>query len=467
MLLVIGSLAIAALDGLTRAQNVDWEYFSSEALVYEPNLAAYILAAFSLPLFWNFAQHRMIGSLEAVLLWFVFCTVCYTKDFAYIHLPGTPLFITEIVLAVAIFGRFVWPSLRLPRLYPKASILVAVFFFEGVFQVFRGISTGNETIFVLRDFALAMYPLFLLIGLYAFQDWTAVRRFCVCFVAAAAVASVIGLLWFLSVPQQRRYIFYPPAVLSSLIAVLLCTSAGLVRRWVGWSLVLLLGVGLVLANARTLYVVFAAVMGIAFFTVNMVTEKIKIARLKLLAAFSAVALIVLLILLSTGAGSRFLQQTRVELVSGTLNFQEDANAGFRFLAWAEALRRFSENPLIGEGFGVPFTFVSETTDVRPHNSFLTVLYKTGLLGFVPVMLLVLHLYLSGWRSIRQRRQAGSFLLYAFLLGHLSMSVYGLLNLVLESPFLASIYWLTAGVTYRLMRISDSMPNMVGTAVTQP
>ena len=196
-------------------------------------------------------------------------------------------------------------------------------------------------------------------------------------------------------------------------------------------------------------------MGLAFLTVNSITDRIRVVRMKLLAGFAVVAIIVLLLMYSTKRGSELITQTSQELISGTLDFRNDANASFRFLAWAEAVRRFVENPVMGEGFGVPFTFENESVDVRPHNTFLTVLYKMGVMGFVPVVLLLSNLYVGGWRALRRHRnRTHAFLLYSFLLGHLSISLFGMFNLLFESPFLASVYWLSAGVAYRLMSMID-------------
>jgi O-antigen ligase len=307
---------------------------------------------------------------------------------------------------------------------------------------------------VLRDFALTVYPLFILLGLYIFEDWAGVRRFCICFVMAASLSGMVALFWFMAVPQQRRYIFTPPYVLACLIALLLCTSARLIRPWLGWGLGFLLGTAVVLTNARSVYVAFACVMAVAFFTVNQVSDRVQIARMKLLASVGIVVLVLLSLMYSTGRGTKLLSQTSQELVSGTLNFRDDANASFRFMAWAEAIRRFLENPLTGEGFGVPFTFESEDYDSRPHNTFLTVLYKMGLFGFATTFALLCHLYICGWKAIRRHRCAESFLLFALLLGHLGMTLYGMFSLLFESPFLASGYWLVAGVAYRLISLQD-------------
>jgi O-antigen ligase len=71
--------------------------------------------------------------------------------------------------------------------------------------------------------------------------------------------------------------------------------------------------------------------------------------------------------------------------------------------------------------------------VRPHNTFLTILYRMGLLGFLPAMVLLVGFQWKGWRSLRTfHQQQGSLFLYVLLLAQLVASVFGFLNLLLET-----------------------------------
>ena len=50
------------------------------------------------------------------------------------------------------------------------------------------------------------------------------------------------------------------------------------------------------------------------------------------------------------------------------------------------------------------------------------------------------------------QQPGALFLYVLLLAQLAASVFGCLNLLLESPFLASIYWVILGLGMRVMAL---------------
>jgi len=157
-------------------------------------------------------------------------------------------------------------------------------------------------------------------------------------------------------------------------------------------------------------------------------------------------------------GREFAERSTDELASGVLNSGEDANWQFRLSAWKEAWRRFEEYPLAGEGFGVPFVFDLEHYDhfdPRAHNTFLTVLYKMGLTGFLPVLALLSFFFWVTLRAVHGnlRNRLVAFLQIVFF-GQLAFCIYGMANLVLESPFLASLFWTAMGLGLRMVRMLD-------------
>jgi O-antigen ligase len=165
---------------------------------------------------------------------------------------------------------------------------------------------------------------------------------------------------------------------------------------------------------------------------------------------------VLWIFSRTKVGGDFVESAAGELVSGTVNYSDDPNAHFRFLAWLEALQRFSAQPHIGEGYGIPFEFELSNMDPRPHNTYLTVLYKMGLLGAVPLIAVLGSFHWKGWKSLSMLKGDGNgLILYILLVSQLVMCAYGFLNLLLESPFLASIYWLMLGAGMRMAFLARS------------
>jgi O-antigen ligase len=215
----------------------------------------------------------------------------------------------------------------------------------------------------------------------------------------------------------------------------------------------MLAMGVFLANARTIYVALGAVLPIMVLIGPAAKLQISRRALRLGAGIAVASVFLALAVMQTRAGKALLDMTVTELASGTLHYADDPNAAFRLLAWLEAGNRFAQNPVLGEGFGVPFTFELTSDDVRPHNTFLTILYKMGVLGFLPAMVLLVGFQWKGWSSLRSfHQQPEALFLYVLLLAQLVASVFGCLNLLLESPFLASIYWVILGVGMRVMSL---------------
>jgi hypothetical protein len=107
VLLILGTV-IVATDGFSRDPMPDEGTAApTPVLEYESFWAAYVFAWVSLPLCYLYARKTGAARGESILLWFVLNTVAYSKDFAYIRIPGLPLFSTDIVL-----GLFLWSLLR-------------------------------------------------------------------------------------------------------------------------------------------------------------------------------------------------------------------------------------------------------------------------------------------------------------------------------------------------------------------
>ena len=452
-LLLITGAVVALVDGITRAPNADWESMPFQnPLQYVPYKAAYVFAGLMLPLTLRYARQVGAGHLQGVLLWFVMCTTAYAKDFAYLHIPGIPVFVTDIVLAVLFFFSFLCPRLRIPAAFWPNRVVWLLLILGGV-EISRSLIAGREPIMVLRDFAVPLYSIFLLIGLYVVDDWPSIERLCKFFIYGACMSSVTAVGWFAMVPAQRRYIFHAiPHLLAALVGLLPWALSTKTSPRVTYSVLALLAAGIVLANSRTVFVSIGICVVVLFFTARLVNRRIRLAQLtRWSAGVLAISIALLAVLMITDNGAKLVKEASTELISGTVNYQNDANADFRFQAWTEAWNRFSRDPLLGEGFGVPFLFGDENYDSRPHNTYLTVLYKMGLLGLVPLLLLLGHFYGWGWRTLRScNRQQESLYLYCCMLAFLSMCLSGALNLTLESPFSASVFWLTIGVGYRMM-----------------
>jgi O-antigen ligase len=456
VLIVAFGAVIAVGDGLTRAPNLELDLFPPQPLGYEPYYAAFLLAGVTLPLMFAYVKKARVSLAEGLFLWFAFCTTAYLKDFSYLRWPGTPLFVTDVVLIVLLLSIYIVPRRRYSHLPRLLNIFLGVFIAAGVLAAARGFLGRSDPILVLRDSALIAYALFLLVGYHLFRDWLAIRRVVVWFVLGTALSVLNGLAWLVAAPEQRRFIAPGVYILASLVGVLIMMANRLIRPQVGWIFAGVFSLGLLLANARSLFVSLAIVFLLVLFVPGMLRRKLRSRRLvTTLVAVSVLVCSFAFLFLHLQVGRDFTTRVADNMASGILHTSDDVFWQFRLTAWREAWRRFEQYPPAGEGFGIPFNFEIWDNDPRPHNTFVTVLYKMGLLGFLPLFALLAYFFWLCLRAVH-RNSANprvSFLQTLFL-AQVSLCVWGGADSMLESPYLASLFWVGMGIGLRIVQKLD-------------
>jgi O-antigen ligase len=329
----------------------------------------------------------------------------------------------------------------------------------GAFSALRGFSQHCDPIVVLRDSALVAYPLFLYVAHHLFRSWLSIKRMAVWFLLGTGLSVLNGFAWFLAAPQERRFIYYGTYILMALVGTFVAIANRLLSPRVGWLLAGLFCLGLALANARTLFVALPVLLFAGLWAGGIAPRK-SLRHPRILTTLAAATVLIgalAFLFLRTETGRDFAERSSQELASGVLHTDEDGNWQFRLSAWKEAWRRFAEYPLAGEGFGIPFVFEMLTfdNDPRPHNTFLTVLYKMGLIGFLPLLLLLVYFF---WRTVgaayRNLENPHVPWLWIAVLALVAFCFYGSANLLLESPFLASLFWVLLGLGLRMARMMD-------------
>lgn len=80
---------------------------------------------------------------------------------------------------------------------------------------------------------------------------------------------------------------------------------------------------------------------------------------------------------------------------GVINFREDNTGSWRFYVQYSALTQGLEKPILGEGYGGYFAFYvpefHKTVDLPPHNIFIFLFLKSGLIGVISSILLLTSL----------------------------------------------------------------------------
>jgi O-antigen ligase len=460
---IVGACIVLA-DGLTRAPNPGLELAPPQPLEYEACRATFLFAGVTLPLLFAYAKKARLSLAETLFVWFVFCTTAYLKDFSYLRWPGVPLFVTDVVLVVLLLLVFVTRPRRTPSRPLILNLSLTFFVAAGMLAATRGFVAHRESMLVLRDSALVAYSFFLLVGYHILHNSLSIKRAAVWFVLGTALSVLNGLGWLIVAPEQRRFVAPGIYVMISLVGVLVMMANRLILPRLGWFLVALLSLGLLLANTRTLFVSAGVLSLVALVIPGLLHPQIRSGGLAtaLAGAASLVCLLGLFYFYSQ-AGRGLTTRVAEELDRGILHSSEDPNWQFRLTAWKEAWRRFEQYPPAGEGFGNLFNFEIWDNDPRPHNTFLTVLYKMGLIGFLPFFFILASFFWLALRAVRRNSaKHGIHFLQIMILAQVSFCIWGEANFVLESPFLASLFWIGMGAGFRLIQkfnYEESLPSL--------
>ena len=385
------------------------------------------------------------GSLVTFTKWLGFILAGYMlfdRAFAYIHVPGTPLYIGELVLGIGCFGVLAATGyLRVVVREEPILALLTAFFLWGLIRFLPGYRTyysSNYGIDAVRDFALCYYCLF-------------------AFLTAAALARSPDILerlmtqlgrfvpWLLTwLPIGlilQQFVKHPPKVPlaqvsvfehkpgnAAIAALIALGSLWLFReqRSAGsratWSIVALLTIALAGTQNRggLLGALAGAAVGLAYFR-----DRMRLIIRAVLVIVLGLGLAVVLSLQVPGTGTTPQSQrafSASQLIANLTSIVGSKSSGAlantvngREQLWSLLYRDQIANALLirGSGFGVNLAYQagvywSDPTDPlrSPHNSHLDILARMGLLGLSLWIVLWLGWYRRLIRGCRRLAQRG-------------------------------------------------------------
>ncbi len=399
------------------------------------------------------------------------------KAFAYIHLPGTPAYVGELVLVVGGIGVLSATGyLRIPVRDEPILALLAAFFLWGFIRFLPGLRTYG--INATRDFALCYYCLFAFFTIAALarapdllDRWlTQLARFVPWLLVWLPVELVLGRR--LSgrgptIPFAGVSVFtYKPgnaavAALLALGCMWLFPETRSARSRALWSIMALVVMALSATQNRggLLGATAGAVVGLAFFPSG--------DRLRLIVR--AVAVTVLGLVLAAQLSLKIPTQGRSfsasQLVTNVLSIKSAASGNAaattgRDLLWSLIYhQQVADGKLVyGYGFGVNLPYLVNDTQVTtggpdplrgPHNSSDDILARTGLIGLSLWIALWLGWYwrlVTGCRRLARRgmharRQAG----VLCMMMTTAILVSSFFDPQLEGAQIAALLWTAVGV----------------------
>ena len=398
---------------------------------------------------------RMEQVARAIYLFLLTGSVAFDTNFSHLHLTVRHLdiWITELGMA-GIFILLVTRNViehRPWKLIGAPQVVLAALLLWGVLMMFRHTA---PLVAELHDFALIYYCLFFFFFRELFTTRAQLIALLLAFGSAVAIVVVVAAVdvirhdWVVLYNGQVRFITGQAALESAAAFCFVLAAWRLVRRKAVVVLPLIaLLVVVVLVQVRSLLVALA--VGIAVMLLIDQHSRALPRRQILTAAGIVVGLLAVgQLLLSHSWFGHYLLRSEQRLISGITNPGQDATGGFRLSAWAEALRRIGHQPLTGQGFGVPFQWHWGALNIdvinRPHNTYLWLAVNAGLIGLAVLVIFVATVYAGALRGIHAAASLEDYAIRLALLGALSaFVVFGALNLLLESPFLAISFWTLA------------------------
>ncbi|MDQ1289217.1 MAG: O-antigen ligase-like rane protein [Actinomycetota bacterium] len=351
--------------------------------------------------------------------------LAFDKAFAYLHIPGTPLFVGELLLLVGVVGLLTGTGYLRARLRDDpVLLLLAVFAGWGLIRTLPGLSLHG--IDAVRDAALWYYAIHAFVVVAAFErSPERLER-----LVGGLIRLVPWLLAWLpfavvlasvadrapSVPWSTVSVLnHKPgnaalAALVALGALWLCPGRPGTRARAWWTIVAVLVIGLVGTQNRggLLAAVAAAGVGLAC-----VPRQVRgRAVLGAVACLTVTALVLAVVPVPVG-GAQGREYSASQLVSNLLSLQSSDVPGNltgttrgRIVLWSRVMEHRIESGdlLVGSGFGPNLAvevgvYDDGTVALRnPHNSHLDIVARMGLFGIV--------LWISLWCAWYRRMIVG-------------------------------------------------------------
>jgi len=208
--------------------------------------------------------------------------------------------------------------------------------------------------------------------------------------------------------------------------------------------------------------------------------KIKGEKYRIMLQFAISIVMVLPLLVTLIGASLYLQQGKFDnflnkvawlIHPATKRTVAADTANWRLELWQQALEKGSRfHPAFGTGFGKEFGFTGriagvyvpkitgfgvDSNIITPHNGYITVFYKMGLIGIVFFLAINLHFFLKGLKFLKRntepfKKHLMLTILACFVFWHIMSSFF----VVLESPHMAIFLWITIGLGLSLIYIDD-------------
>ena len=397
----------------------------------------------------------------------------FGKAFSYINFKfiGLPVYITELFLIFTIIFIFVNSIfLRDGKLFINYNQRVEFLLFYIIFiiSLVRGLISYRDIVFTLRQSAIIYYSIFYFLVPIILDNFKKIKIYFSFLVICTSIL-VLVILFGVNIGELGGFYYYYYVSMSLIFLIfypLLIKKP--VLKFFSYSLILVHLAIILLSKVRAAWI--GILMGILFiiymfFRIPVMRKDLKKILLLGMLGFLVLAIILPVFLIFYPSS---IEDIKNEFMS-IYNFRDmttvsAANARWRLMAWSDYVNKSLEKPLFGHGFGkvfMPETLVKEIDWsppkgedwVDPHNSYLSILFRTGVIGLIIFFIIIFRFFKLSIKFIKECDNERIRIYVASLLT-IIIVILGIsfFDVVLERPFFGIFLWINMGLVISLIKI---------------
>ncbi len=404
-----------------------------------------------------------------VFLFFLIAGISFmVRDFTYIRIGY--VYITEFILITLVIILFVKILLRNKLYNFHSQIKVALIFLLG-YQVWGGLrliydllffrpatTSENDILSVLRNFSLVYYSVLIYISVYFFYNETekkvewvfkTILLFSLLRNTMTLFLYLIGLESY--IPEDGGIIGGPPSLISVFAVIISMYFWFKYKNFSYFILSALFIFFVILSGHRSALISLV----VSLFIFSLFNKEFFVLKAGL------ILLVSLMFVFALAYFSPFLYSAFERIYNNFLSLYYykagDPNAHWRYLYWSNVITAIAGNP-IGLGFAYSLTNLAPwevwfdnpreltfraSLRLDPHNSYIAILARTGLLGFTFFLTFLLCSFLVILKNLKFKNEK-NYLLSALFSNFIAVFLFAFFNVTLEGPYHGVFFWIWLG-----------------------